>query len=144
MEKGYNLSFTEILDKMKDYNEGTVIESQRGDCYRLERLAKSKKRWKFSRVKGTSLKFMSYNNVMVSFRIVEDEKKDELGDFGIAIEEKLNDLTAEYEKKFSRVRILENTIGMSIEEYEELHELWDEVNKLKIQIELLHELLEKE
>lgn len=44
---------------------------------------------------------------------------------------------------YSRIKELENIIGMSLEEYKELNKLYSEYNEILIKIEILEELLER-
>lgn len=76
MGKVYNLSFTKVLEEMKDYKEGTIIESQRGDRYKLQKIGNKDR--KFTRIENTKLRFMTYSNTRVSFRIVEENKQTDI------------------------------------------------------------------
>lgn len=58
------------------------------------------------------------------------------------IKEKIEGLKKKEKNMFLRIRKLENTIGMSLEEYEELNKLYSEYNEILIKIESLEELLE--
>lgn len=60
------------------------------------------------------------------------------------IKEKIEEYKHQYETKFQRIDILQNIIGMSIEELEELRKLQEEVFEIQDKIEVLQELLEKE
>lgn len=74
MGKVYSLSFVELLGKINNYDLDTIVESQRGDKYKIEKTKKNKR--KFSRIENTKLRFLTYDNLKVSFRIVEEEQID--------------------------------------------------------------------
>lgn len=58
------------------------------------------------------------------------------------IKEKIDKLKSEKENMFNRIRKLENTIGMSLEEYSELNKLYCKYNEILIKLEVLQEFLE--
>lgn len=76
MGKKYNLSFMELLEKIDGYDLGTVVESEKGEFYKLTSIDCTREERKFARMKdkGTSLRFMTYDNFRKKFRIVEEEK----------------------------------------------------------------------
>lgn len=68
----YNLSFTDVINNMDNYKIGTIIESENGNQYKIIHTDCKCKRP--SRINNTGLRFMTYNNTKVMFRIVENEK----------------------------------------------------------------------
>lgn len=59
------------------------------------------------------------------------------------IKDKQINFQNEYKIKRKRIRELENTIGMNLEEYEELKRLWAEVSDMDFAYGILQELLEE-
>lgn len=58
------------------------------------------------------------------------------------IREKIEELKEKKENMYSRIKELENIVGMSLKEYEELNKLYSEYNEVLIRMESLEELLE--
>lgn len=57
------------------------------------------------------------------------------------IREKIEELKEKEENMYSRIKELENIVGMSLKQYEELNKLYSEYNEVLIRIESLEELL---
>lgn len=58
------------------------------------------------------------------------------------IREKIEELKEKEENTYSRIKELENIVGMSLKQYEELNKLYSEYNEVIIKMESLEELLE--
>lgn len=71
----YDRPFYEIVCGLNNYALGTIIESESGQKYKLTKANNDCR--KFSRI-DRGLRFMTYENSKKKFRIVEDEKEQEI------------------------------------------------------------------
>lgn len=104
----YNLGFRYVIQEIKNYDLGTIIECENGNKYELG-IAENGQR-KFSRKDGTKLRFMTYDNIDKMFRVIEDEEIDiqaieEVNTVGFITTAGGEDNIKEYVKKTNKILV---------------------------------------
>lgn len=70
----YSLNFSYLIKEMENMKLGTIIECENGNRYKLTDVGIGQR--KFSRTDGTTLRFMTYDNLNQMFRICEKAEED--------------------------------------------------------------------
>ena len=76
----YNLGFRYVIQEIENFDIGTIIECENGNKYEL-RIAENRQR-KFSRKDGTTLRFMTHDNIDKMFRILEEDETIDIDSIG--------------------------------------------------------------